>query len=95
MIYVVNTREMSVTSEDRFGEEVINHVAQSTGGMVLAGRSESDVEVSFRKIQDELRSRYALGYRPRNLISNILFHPIRIFGPKGIRIRTRQGYYSR
>lgn len=95
VIYVVNTKEMSVTREDRFGEEVINYLAQSTGGMVLAGRSESDVEASFRKIQDELRSQYALGYRPRSLIGNILFHPIRIFGPKGIRIRTRQGYYAR
>ena len=95
VIYVVNTKEMSVTREDRFGEGVINHLAQSTGGMVLAGRNESDVEASFRKIQDELRSQYALGYRPRSLIGNILFHPIRIFGPKGIRIRTRQGYYAR
>ena len=95
VIYVVDTKEMSITREDRFGEEVINHLAQSTGGMVLAGRSDSDVESSFRKIQEELRSQYALGYRPRNLIGNIFFHPIRIFGPKGIRIRTRQGYYAR
>lgn len=95
VIYVVNTKEMSVTREDRFGEEVINHLAQSTGGTVLAGRTESEVEASFRKIQDELRSQYALGYRPRSVIGNILFHPIRIFGPKGIRIRTRQGYYAR
>jgi Ca-activated chloride channel homolog len=95
VIYVVNTKEMPVTHEDRFGEEVINRLAQSTGGMVLAGRSEFDVESSFRKVQEELRSQYALGYRPRNLIGNILFHPIRIFGPKGIRIRTRQGYYAR
>ncbi len=95
VIYVVNTKEMLVTREDQFGEKVINHLAQSTGGMVLAGRSDSDVEASFRKIQEELRSQYAIGYRPRNLIGNILFHPIRIFGPKGIRIRTRQGYYAR
>ncbi len=95
VIYVVNTKEMTVTREDRFGEEVINHLAQSTGGMVLSGRNESDVEASFRKIQQELRSQYAIGYRPRNLIGDILFHPIRIFGPKGIRIRTRLGYYAR
>jgi len=74
---------------------VINRLAQSTGGRVLAGHSESEVANSFRKIQEELRSQYALGYRPRNLIKNFFFRPIRIFGPKGIRIRTREGYYSR
>ena len=94
VIYVVNTREITVTREDRFGEEVINRLAQSTGGRVLAGRTETDVSESFHKIQEELRSQYALGYRPRSLLGN-LFHPIRIFGPKGIRIRTRQGYYAR
>jgi Ca-activated chloride channel family protein len=94
VIYVVNTKEMMVTREDRFGEQVINRLAQSTGGRVLAGRTENEVSESFHKIQEELRSQYALGYRPRSLIGN-LFHPIRIFGPKGIRIRTRQGYYAR
>ena len=95
VIYVVNTKEYPVSREDRFGEDVINRLAQSTGGRVLAGRSESDVSDSFRKIQEELRSQYAIGYRPRNLIGDFLFRPIRIFGPKGIRIRTREGYYSR
>jgi Ca-activated chloride channel homolog len=94
VIYVVNTKEMPVTREDRFGEQVISRLAESTGGRVLAGRSEADVEESFRKIQDELRSQYALGYRPRNLIGDLLFRPIRIFGPKGIRIRTREGYFA-
>lgn len=95
VIYVVNTKEYLVSREDRFGEDVINRLAQSTGGRVLAGRSESEVAESFRKIQEELRSQYALGYRPRNLLDNFFFRPIRIFGPKGIRIRTREGYYSR
>lgn len=95
VIYVVNTKEVPVTREDRFGEEVIHRLAQSTGGRVLAGRTESDVSESFRKIQEELRSQYAIGYRPRNIIGNFLFRPIRIFGPKGIRIRTREGYYAR
>ena len=94
VIYVVNTKEMAVTREDRFGEEVITRLAESTGGRVLAGRSEADVAESFRKIQEELRSQYALGYRPRNLIGDLLFRPIRIFGPKGIRIRTREGYFA-
>lgn len=95
VIYVVNTKEYLVSHEDRFGEDVINRLAQSTGGRVLAGRSESEVSESFRKIQDELRSQYALGYRPRNLLDNFFFRPIRIFGPRGIRIRTREGYYAR
>ena len=95
VIYVVNTKEYLVSREDHFGDDVINRLAQSTGGRVLAGRTESEVADSFRKIQVELRSQYALGYRPRNLIGNFFFRPIRIFGPKGIRIRTREGYYAR
>jgi VWFA-related protein len=95
VIYVVNVKQYRVTEEDIQGDRIIQELATSTGGAVLQSADKEDIVTSFRKIQEELRSQYALGYRPRNLIQNYLFRPIRIFGPRGIRIHCREGYYPR
>ncbi len=95
VIYVMNIQELPVTHEDRVGNQVIQQLAAATGGRVLKGHENGDMARSFRKIEDELRSQYAVGYRPRQMIANFFFRPIRIHGPKGIRIRCREGYYPR
>jgi VWFA-related protein len=95
VIYVMNIRELPFTPEDRVGNQVIQQLAASTGGRVLKGHDSGDMARSFRKIEDELRSQYAVGYRPRQTIASFFFRPVRIHGPKGIRIRCREGYYPR
>jgi Ca-activated chloride channel homolog len=95
VIYVMNVRDLPFTPEDRVGNQVIQQLAAATGGSVLKGHENGDLARSFRKIEDELRSQYALGYRPRQTIANFFFRPVRIHGPKGVRIRCREGYYPR
>lgn len=94
VIYVVNLKKYRVTDEDIQGDRIIQELASATGGTVLQTADNADIATSFRKIEQELRSQYALGYRPRNLIGSFLFRPIRIFGPQGIRIHCREGYYA-
>lgn len=92
-IYIVNIKNVRASKEDIEGDRIIQELATSTGGTVLQGAENEDIVAAFRKIQDELRSQYALAYRPRHLIGSYLFRPIRIFGPDGVRIRCREGYY--
>ncbi len=92
-IYVVNLKKYRVTDEDVQGDKIIQELASATGGTVFQTADNEDLAGSFRKIEQELRSQYALGYRPRNLLGTV-FRPIRIFGPQGIRIHCREGYYT-
>ncbi len=95
VIYVMNIQDLPMTNEERMGNQVIRQLAAATGGRVLKGHENGDMAQSFRKLEDELRSQYALGYRPRQSIANFFFRPVRVLGPKGIRIRCREGYYPR
>jgi Ca-activated chloride channel homolog len=93
-VYVVNIKKYRVSEEDARGDRIIRELATATGGVVLETADNEDIAASFRKIEQELRSQYALGYRPRHLIGSYLFRPIRIFGPQGIHIHCREGYYT-
>ena len=95
VIYVVNTNEVILSDLDKDADRATKYLADATGGRTLNGASEHDVSKSFEKIQQELRSQYAVGYRPPHLIGSLLFRTIRILGPKGIRIRYRAGYFVR
>ena len=93
VIYVVNTNPLVLTPGDKENDRNLRYLADATGGSALQGTSESEVAKSFLKIQQELRSQYAVAYRPHHLIGGLLFRTIRILGPKGMRIRYRAGYY--
>jgi hypothetical protein len=51
---------------------------------------------AFVEIQDELRSQYALSYKPADLRGDGRFHSIEILAQnhKGLRVRSRRGYYA-
>ena len=46
-------------------------------------------------IQDELRSQYAIAYKPADLQSNGKYHSIQILADnKKYKVRARKGYYA-
>ena len=51
---------------------------------------------AFVEIQDELRSQYALSYKPADLRPDGRFHTIEILAQnhKGLRVRSRRGYFA-
>jgi len=71
-------------------------IAKETGGMTFFPFKASDLTQSFENIANELRSQYALTYRPDPLQLDGLYHPveIKIKGRKELSVRTRKGYYS-
>jgi VWFA-related protein len=93
-IYVVNTNDVVLSSIDKEADRVTRYLADATGGRTLYGATEHDISKSFEQIQQELRSQYAVSYRPHHLISDLVFRSVRILGPKGVRIRYRSGYYA-
>jgi hypothetical protein len=62
---------------------------------VLHATSDGDVGHALGKIRRELRSQYALGYRPSNLSQAGLFHHLQVLAPPALRVHCRIGYYAR
>ncbi len=56
----------------------------------------NDVANAFVEIQDELRSQYALSYKPADLRTDGRYHTIEILAQnhKNLRVRSRRGYYA-
>ena len=70
--------------------------AQETGGVTFFPFRATDLTQSFENIANELRSQYAILYRPEPLKLDGLYHPveIRIKNRKDLLVRTRKGYFT-
>jgi hypothetical protein len=51
---------------------------------------------AFAAIQEELRSQYALSYKPADFVSDGRYRSIEVLalGQKGLRVRSRHGYFA-
>jgi VWFA-related protein len=80
----------------RGGDKVLERIADATGGRAFFPFQLNDVANAFVEIQDELRSQYALSYNPANLRTDGRYHTIEILAQnhKGLRVRSRRGYYA-
>ncbi len=93
IVYTISTN-MSGTRQR--GDKVLERIAEATGGRPFFPFQLGDVANAFAEIQDELRSQYALSYRPADLHSDGRYHTIEILAQnhKGLRVRSRRGYYA-
>jgi VWFA-related protein len=93
IIYTIST---NVTGTRQRGDKVLERIAEATGGRAFFPFQIGDVANAFAEIQDELRSQYALSYRPADLHSDGRYHTIEILAQnhKGLRVRSRRGYYA-
>src|SRR6266567_7981222 len=73
------------------GDKVLQRIADATGGRSFQPFQLSDVANAFRQIQDDLRSQYALSYRPPDFQHDGRYRTIEVLaqGRKGLRIRSR------
>jgi Ca-activated chloride channel homolog len=80
----------------RSGDKVLERIADATGGRPFFPFQLNDVANAFVEIQDELRSQYALSYNPTDLRTDGRYHTIEILAQnhKGLRVRSRRGYYA-
>src|SRR5580704_1763955 len=93
IVYTIST---NITGTRQRGDKVLERIAEATGGRAFFPFQLGDVANAFTEIQDELRSQYALSYRPADLHSDGRYHTIEILAQnhKGLRVRSRRGYYA-
>jgi VWFA-related protein len=93
IVYTISTNISGMKSH---GDKVLERIADATGGRAFFPFKVEDVTDAFTQIQDELRSQYALSYRPTDLKRDGAFHSIEILAEnhKDMHVRARRGYYA-
>jgi VWFA-related protein len=78
------------------GDKVLQKIADATGGRAFQPFQLSDVANAFARIQDDLRSQYALSYRPAEFHHDGRYRTIEITAQnrKGLKVRSRHGYFA-
>lgn len=92
-IYTIST---NLTDSGGEGDKVLQRIADATGGRSYKPFQLTDVADAFGKIQEELRSQYALSYLPPQFVPDGSYHTVEIVAKnhKGLRVRSKHGYYA-
>ncbi len=95
IVYTIST---NTSGGGTRGDKIMQRIAEATGGRTFVPFQLSDVADAFQQIQTELRSQYALSYRPSNFRADGQYHTIEIQlqnrKRKGLHVRARRGYYA-
>ena len=92
IIYAIST---NVSPSRGHGDDVLKKMAISTGGKAFFPSTIEEMPVSFQAIQDELRSQYALVYKPADFKADGAFRPIYLFClDRRYTVRVREGYFA-
>ena len=93
VLYSISTNITRIPTD---GDKVLKYLSAETGGTTFFPFRATDLTQSFENIANELRSQYAILYRPEPLKLDGLYHPvdIRIKGRKDLIVRTRKGYFT-
>jgi VWFA-related protein len=93
IVYTIST---NISGSTGHGDKVLERIAEATGGRAFFPFQLTDVANAFVQIQDELRSQYALSYKPADLMADGRYHTIEIMAQnhKGLRVRSRHGYFA-
>jgi Ca-activated chloride channel family protein len=93
IIYTISTNVSGMKSKH---DKVLERMADATGGRAFFPFQLNDVADAFAEIQDELRSQYALSYKPANFQADGRYHTIEILAhsQKNLRVRSRKGYFA-
>jgi VWFA-related protein len=92
IIYAISTNVSP--SRDR-GDDTLQKMAEATGGRAFYPKSIEDMPISFQAIQDELRSQYALVYKPADFKDDGSFRTIYLFClDRRYLVRALKGYFA-
>jgi VWFA-related protein len=81
-------------SRDR-GDDILQKIADATGGRAFYPKRIEEMPISFQSIQDELRSQYALVYKPADFKADGAFRPIYLFClDRRYLVSVRKGYFA-
>jgi VWFA-related protein len=93
IVYTISTNISGVKGQ---GDKVLERIADATGGRAFFPFQIRDVANDFAEIQNELRSQYAVSYKPAELKSDGRYRTIEIVpnDRKNLRVRSRRGWYA-
>jgi VWFA-related protein len=93
IVYTIST---NVSGMKLKGDKVLERIAEATGGRAFFPFQIRDVADAFAEIQDELRSQYALSYRPSDFVADGRYREIEIDirSYRGLKVRARRGYFA-
>jgi Ca-activated chloride channel homolog len=92
IVYAISTN--TSPTRDR-GDDVLQKISEATGGRAFFPTRIEDMPNSFADIQEELRSQYALVYKPADFIANGAFRTIYLFClDRRYNVRARKGYFA-
>jgi Ca-activated chloride channel homolog len=92
IIYAISTNWTPSRGE---GDKVLQELAEQTGGEVFFPPSVEDMAVSFKSIEEELRSQYALVYTPADFRTDGAFRTIYLYCyDRRYQVRAKKGYFA-
>jgi VWFA-related protein len=92
IIYAIST---NWTPSRGKGDQVLSQMANETGGETFYPPSVEEMSNSFKNIEEELRSQYALSYVPADFKANGAFRPIYLYcNDRRYQVRARKGYFA-
>jgi VWFA-related protein len=93
IIYAIST---NWTPSRGRGDKVLADMAEATGGQVFFPPSVEEMSTSFKDIEQELRSQYALTYVPADFKPGGPFRPIYLYcNDRHYQVRAKKGYFPK
>ena len=92
IIYAISTDDSGLILR---GDKALEELASATGGRAFFPYKMKDITRSFAAIEDELRSQYAVSYKPSDFNADGRYRSIEITSlKKDLQVRARRGYYA-
>ena len=92
LIYAISTDDSGLILR---GDKTLEDLASATGGRAFFPFKMKDISRSFAAIEDELRSQYAVSYKPSDFDADGRYRSIEITSlKKDLQVRARRGYYA-
>ncbi len=92
ILYAISTNVSNIKMR---GDKILEKMAEATGGRAFFPFKIEDVSNAFAEIQDELRSQYAVAYKPADFRADGRYRSIEIISDnKKYHVRARRGYYA-
>jgi Ca-activated chloride channel homolog len=93
IVYTIST---NISGTKGKGDKVLERIADATGGRAFFPFQLRDVSNAFAEIQYELRSQYAVSYKPADFKADGRYRTIEIVAldKKNLHVRSRRGYFA-
>ncbi len=92
IVYTISTNISGMKGK---GDKTLERIADATGGRAFFPFQMREVSDSFLSIQEELRSQYAVAYKPADFTADGRYRTIEILAQdRNLKVRTRRGYYA-